>query len=616
MTRNNQNNNEEMGRIVIFGTNECPHCMRAKGALLVRGIPFTEIDLLRYPRRREDIQSLLSSQSFTIPQVFFNTASIGGADELIHRLEDWDEQGATTTAHSVWERNVQQAAGNPTDPRLATPTIEEEERDNFSEQPLASLPLSKIPIPNGVEGDSSSNSTMLTALELIQRLDRVLDQSDRPYKAHWYKHCFVNTEAVVAVQQEFQLKSRQEAVQFLQRLQRDFHLLHHVCDDHIFRDDGNYFFRLCPYHQPDILNSYLRWNNVVVGDTTDAIVNRSDPMAYIFALKRQLYELLNRYTDHNGRIDYVQTAKDELFVNFEVATCALQGKNDVAGIPILLVYTIMNGHRLLSRLTHRATISTTLTLDVDMATMDETTRQAFGLNLYNLFITYAFIKVGIGTSSLSRGAFFGNVKMNVGGDILSFNDLENGILRANTRHPYANKPPFSPNDPRRKRLALSELDCRIHFGLNCGAKSCPPIRFFRAGTHLEEELQLVSQAFCQGDDAVHIKEDLQQLHLSMLFKWFQTDFCGTKDELPERLLEFLTGPKQEALERMIQRQNTASGRRPISIRFLPYDWTANASSCTSYRTSQLRANEYSITALMRCQGHFHSCWSPSSQLQY
>jgi hypothetical protein len=130
-----------------------------------------------------------------------------------------------------------------------------------------------------------------------------------------------------------------------------------------------------------------------------------------------------------------------------------------------------------------------------MTQMDERLRLAFGLNVYNLFITYAFIKVGIGTSSLGRGALFSLVKMNIVGDILSFNDLKNGILRANTRHPCASKP-LSITDDLRTRLSLAKLNCRVHFGLNCGAKSCPPIKYFHQES-LEEELRDVALSFCE-----------------------------------------------------------------------------------------------------------------------
>ena len=45
--------------------------------------------------------------------------------------------------------------------------------------------------------------------------------------------------------------------------------------------------------------------------------------------------------------------------------------------------------------------------------------------------------------------------------------------------------------------AVKDMDKRIHFALNCGAKSCPPIKLFSPDT-LEEGLQSAATAFCQG----------------------------------------------------------------------------------------------------------------------
>lgn len=69
---------------------------------------------------------------------------------------------------------------------------------------------------------------------------------------------------------------------------------------------------------------------------------------------------------------------------------------------------------------------------------------------------------------------------NLGGHVFSLDEMEHGILRANAPHPSGKRLLPDEADPRLK-LAMKELDFRIHFALNCGAKSCPPIRlFFRA----------------------------------------------------------------------------------------------------------------------------------------
>ena len=225
--------------------------------------------------------------------------------------------------------------------------------------------------------------------------------------------------------------------------------------------------------------------------------------------------------------------------------------------------------------------------------MAEPTRKAFCLNVYNMFIIYAFVKAGIATNCFRRPAFYDRILVNLGGELLSFNDLENGILRANTRHPRSVKPPF--DQDRQSRLSLLTLDCRIHFALNCGAKSCPPIRFFRPET-LDEELDIVSQSFCDGDDVVLIKPKQKQVYLSTLLKWFQSDFSPTREHLAHAILPFLRDAKFQALKALLEHDNGQG----ISIRFLPYNWSPNASRHKSFLVSDLDANERSLTALFHC----------------
>ena len=66
---------------------------------------------------------------------------------------------------------------------------------------------------------------------------------------------------------------------------------------------------------------------------------------------------------------------------------------------------------------------------------------------------------------------------NVGGLLFTLDEIEHGILRVNKGHPKDGKPMF--NDDKRKKLMVESLDPRIHFALNCGAASCPPIRIYQ-----------------------------------------------------------------------------------------------------------------------------------------
>merc|ERR1719232_617974 len=123
----------------------------------------------------------------------------------------------------------------------------------------------------------------------------------------------------------------------------------------------------------------------------------------------------------------------------------------------------------------------------------------------------------------TRYKFFSSMSYNIGGYVLSLNDIENGILRAN-RASMATlyMKPFSKTDPRLK-IMLSEVEPRIHFALNCGAKSCPPIKTF-SGKEVLEQLDVATGAFLENDDALYINDDKTEVRLTQLFQWYQVDF--------------------------------------------------------------------------------------------
>jgi len=541
-----------MGRVTVFGTAGCPHCTLAKAALQSRNIPYVEIDLERYPSRRNDVLSL--SDRLSVPQVFFNDRHVGGADDLITLLEGWERQernpaDAVEDPLEKYRREIE-SQPDPDDRRLRLPTSEDD--GGTASGSIANL-LRQQRTPEEINCVRMPNGQLCSVLDVTQTLRRILDSRDRHYQARTYRSCFVNTEAVEAIAKHYQCSTEGEAVEFGRLLQNRHKVLDHVWGHHDFTNDGHYFFRLQCYSQPDVLNSYRIW--------TDSV--ETDPEgcgALMLRLKRMLDTVIGKHTDtENGLVDYLGARQDdEDFPVFEEAVCELQA--------------------------------------VNMGKMSERGRLVFGINVYNLMIAYAFVKVGVGITCLNRNAFFSRVKFNIGGELFSFNDLEHGVLRRNARQPFAVLgATFGFGDPRVK-LALSKVDCRIHFALNCGAKSCPPIKFFRAES-VEEELRVVALSFCESDDNVMLDEGQHTVTVSAIFKWFERDFCISKDKLPEVVAGFLRNEKKRTLVRMIE--TSVREKKPISVRYHPYDWSVNASRFKVYSPSELNnPNEINPVALL------------------
>ena len=218
---------------------------------------------------------------------------------------------------------------------------------------------------------------------------------------------------------------------------------------------------------------------------------------------------------------------------------------------------------------------------------------AFGIGVYNLMIKYAFVKVGIPTTTIQRLGFFDKVSFDIGGDIYSFNDLENGILRANSKAPFALSFPFSKEDSRVNYI-VKDFDPRIHFALNCGAKSCPPVKPYTV-ENIEKELQSTTFDFTDNDENVFVDEEKNELKLTMILNWFSSDFAPSKDQIPESILPFLRegSTKKETLQRMINEKSS------IKVNFFEYDWSTNASQCQQFDTKQLKSNYSSFRAILK-----------------
>ena len=198
------------------------------------------------------------------------------------------------------------------------------------------------------------------------------------------------------------------------------------------------------------------------------------------------------------------------------------------------------------------------------------------------------MKVGIYNDTLGLLSYFTAIKFNVGGHLISFHDLESGILRGNRKAPYS---PFAQigNDDARQSLVVAKdkVDCRIHFGLNCGAKSCPPVKSFTP-EGIEEELRIVAMAFCEDHNNVNVDRKNRTLTLSQIINWYRMDFASSTQGLPHAIVKFLRGAKKIELEEMI-----ADGKN-IKIKFSSYDWTTNASEFTAFRKSNLQVDESSV----------------------
>lgn len=194
---------------------------------------------------------------------------------------------------------------------------------------------------------------------------------------------------------------------------------------------------------------------------------------------------------------------------------------------------------------------------------DERDKLAFWINLYNSIVVDGIIALGIRSSVKEVMGFFSKIKYEIGGYGFSPDDMEHGVLRGNSRPPGVPFRQFGLLDPRRK-LALRELDLRVHFALVCGSRSCAPIKFYTP-ENIHEELERAAVSFVNSSEVIAIPEE-GRLIISMIFKWYKGDFGGREGILDFLARYLVDDDKKEFIRK---------GRGDIKIDYLYYDWNLN-----------------------------------------
>ena len=182
-----------------------------------------------------------------------------------------------------------------------------------------------------------------------------------------------------------------------------------------------------------------------------------------------------------------------------------------------------------------------------------TEQLAYWINAYNASvltgITDAYPVSSVKDIRLFNG-FFNRQKWTVGGQELTLNNIENDIIRTQF------------NDP------------RVHFVLNCGAMSCPPLenRAF-TGRSLEKRLEKALKRFISNEHFFTLSGN--QLYLSKIIDWYRNDFATKNrftnpnnpdmDPLISYFIPYVSQPVEDRL------------RSPtLKVQFHEYDWSLNS----------------------------------------
>ncbi len=184
--------------------------------------------------------------------------------------------------------------------------------------------------------------------------------------------------------------------------------------------------------------------------------------------------------------------------------------------------------------------------NADLSNTTDATKKAFYINAYNLHVINAAAQAYPLNSVQTIAGFFDGKKVRVAGENLTLNNLEkNHLLK-----PYK--------------------DARLHFVLVCGALGCPPITNF-AYQPDRLDAQLDQQTKIALNNPEFLKVENNSVELSQIFKWYSSDFGGSKGAIFDFINQYRTTPISKSSK----------------VSHYPYDWSLNDSAASS---SQINSN--------------------------
>ena len=180
----------------------------------------------------------------------------------------------------------------------------------------------------------------------------------------------------------------------------------------------------------------------------------------------------------------------------------------------------------------------------DETKLDSSTAKiCFWLNAYNIAAMEIRLREQFAPGSLPEDVW-NRTFLHVGNALYSLNQIENEKLR-----------------PLKNPL--------IHFGLHCGARSCPKLLSSAwTAKDLDRELAFATRTFLSQPNSIRWNPGKQELTLSRIFEWYQADFGPNQQSLVEFILPYVADE--------IRREIEAVGTAQITIQFLEYDWSAPA----------------------------------------
>lgn len=189
---------------------------------------------------------------------------------------------------------------------------------------------------------------------------------------------------------------------------------------------------------------------------------------------------------------------------------------------------------------------------VDVGSLDRKEQLAYWINVYNINTVVTILENypvksirDISTDLIVRLNVFKKPRVPFGQATLSLDEVENDKIRAGFHDP------------------------RIHFAINCAAKSCPPMRTEAfTGARIDQQLDEQARRFLGGPLGVRFgrKGDTLVMHASKILDWFSDDFEKWSVGRTAFIRKYLPADKQRLID-------AANGH--VELDLDDYDWSLN-----------------------------------------
>ena len=178
-------------------------------------------------------------------------------------------------------------------------------------------------------------------------------------------------------------------------------------------------------------------------------------------------------------------------------------------------------------------------------------KKTFFINVYNAFTNNALTKNP--EQYKDRNKFFKSEQFTIAGYKLSLDIIEHGFLRKSSIKLSLGKLKKVFPSKLERKFRVKKVDYRIHFALNCGAKSCPPVAVFKLET-IDKQLENNKIDYLKKDTKYDKAKN--ELYVTSLMSWFRGDFGNLK-----------------GVEKIIKELKIIPEDASPTLKFNDYDWT-------------------------------------------